>query len=432
MPDLQRTAKGMHEQVSKESSILIVDDSKLSRSNLNDLLCGLPVYLHEAENGKEALDFLNSHHVDILITDLHMPVMDGVELIANLSEQISQPVILVQTVDTDIQTVIKVMRYGIFDYLIHPFEKEQIQQRIQAALAEVKIKKIKKRIKEEKRNNTEFHKSWNDWKEKVINRSSADISRSLFHNLKASLSQGRGPGLLTSVFSMIEASAEKSDSQVTIPIELFNMLKENVQATEKFIEKVTEAEALYKSNEQGEKVSLRKLIIELNQVIDRARSKTNIKGQRLIISDVKLPLKEHYTDIQLDSLKNSLYEILINAMKFAPRETFIYVIISYHRNRISFSVLNEPAAFQSDQNSFADMAHVITEPFQRLHLTTDERFQTLDFGLGLALAHAAITAQNGRLSIFTVKDNLDLTKELSLSSDSRELVCCEVELPVSE
>ena len=69
--------------------ILIVDDEKIERNGIRFLLkqFGLGLNIHEANNGAKALEFLENHKVDILLTDVKMPFMDGIELCSEIRKK---------------------------------------------------------------------------------------------------------------------------------------------------------------------------------------------------------------------------------------------------------------------------------------------------------------------------------------------------------
>ena len=66
--------------------ILIVDDEKIERNGIKFLLkrTGIECEIAEAANGKDALEYIKNNEIDILLTDVKMPFMDGIELIENV------------------------------------------------------------------------------------------------------------------------------------------------------------------------------------------------------------------------------------------------------------------------------------------------------------------------------------------------------------
>ena len=113
-------------------SVLIVDDSALMRAALKRAIDMGDVGLEqtfEASNGQEALDFLSSNTVDLILTDLNMPVMDGIELVHRLKaseEYRSIPVIVITTESSTVQ-IEDLKAKGIDDYLRKPFTPEEFR-----------------------------------------------------------------------------------------------------------------------------------------------------------------------------------------------------------------------------------------------------------------------------------------------------------------
>lgn len=92
---------------------------------------GLPLrVVHESTNGIEALDWMRKNEADLIITDIRMPVMDGLALIEQLcSEEIQTDVMIVSGYD-DFQYAQKALRFGVVDYLLKPVELEDARSRL--------------------------------------------------------------------------------------------------------------------------------------------------------------------------------------------------------------------------------------------------------------------------------------------------------------
>lgn len=106
--------------------ILLVDDERWVRTALRKTIekVELPFQIvHESTNGIEAIDWLRSHEVDLVITDIRMPVMDGLVFIEQLIGQSnnSASVIIVSGHD-DFSYAQQAIRMGAFDYLLKPVE----------------------------------------------------------------------------------------------------------------------------------------------------------------------------------------------------------------------------------------------------------------------------------------------------------------------
>lgn len=113
-------------------NILIVDDSNVVKTVLINALSesGAPINrIFDASNGKEALEILKASHIDILFTDINMPVMTGVELVERLSDDDELkgiPVVVIST-DGSIDRMDYLRERGVRAYVRKPFTPEQIR-----------------------------------------------------------------------------------------------------------------------------------------------------------------------------------------------------------------------------------------------------------------------------------------------------------------
>ena len=109
-------------------SLLIVDDEPGHRCQLAAMLRELrPCYkIEEARNGKAALEFINTNSVDIVITDIKMPVMDGLQLIENLGPKLKELKVIILSSYGQFEYAQKAIKLGAFDYLLKPFSDENL------------------------------------------------------------------------------------------------------------------------------------------------------------------------------------------------------------------------------------------------------------------------------------------------------------------
>jgi len=110
-------------------NILVVDDEKLIRSVIKDYLENENMNVLEAENGLEALRIFKEEKIDLIILDIMMPKMDGVETLNKLKEinNFNIPVIAL-TADAMEGTKEKYISAGFNDYLSKPINKEELNK----------------------------------------------------------------------------------------------------------------------------------------------------------------------------------------------------------------------------------------------------------------------------------------------------------------
>ena len=108
-------------------NILVVDDESIIRLGIKKILSdsGYNV-IGEAKNGIEALDILAAKHVDVVITDVKMPEMNGIELIKEIKSLYSEIQIVVMSGHGDFEFVRTSLKEGAFDYLLKPANKNEI------------------------------------------------------------------------------------------------------------------------------------------------------------------------------------------------------------------------------------------------------------------------------------------------------------------
>ena len=102
--------------------VLIVDDEASVRKVMAAIFAQLGLPCETAASGEEALRILETHQIDAVISDLHMPGMSGMELLAKVRQNYPQMVFLVVTGVDDIQVGIQAMRQGADDYLVKPLQ----------------------------------------------------------------------------------------------------------------------------------------------------------------------------------------------------------------------------------------------------------------------------------------------------------------------
>ena len=120
-------------------SILAVEDDHSTRKLLQAVLFGNGYKVLTACNGAEALDVLEKNHVDLMIIDVMMPVMDGYELTKTLREGGSQIPMLMLSAKQNVSDVKQGFIVGIDDYMTKPFDLEELLLRIKALLRRAKI-----------------------------------------------------------------------------------------------------------------------------------------------------------------------------------------------------------------------------------------------------------------------------------------------------
>jgi CheY-like chemotaxis protein/predicted Ser/Thr protein kinase len=124
--------------------LLVVDDDEAPRRALSRLLQRLGYDVTVAEHGRQALEIAERQPLDLIVTDITMPEMDGYELLARLKAHERTrhiPVIVVSGVD-DVHSVVRCIEQGAEDHLTKPYETVLLQARVRASLERKRMRDL--------------------------------------------------------------------------------------------------------------------------------------------------------------------------------------------------------------------------------------------------------------------------------------------------
>src|SRR6202142_2457921 len=114
--------------------VLIVDDEPNLRKILSAQLTRDGYDVLTAEDGEQGLSLLREHHIDLVITDLKMPKVDGMTLLREaLREDPELPIVMI-TAHGTVDTAVEALKIGAFDYLTKPFDKDEVRAIVAKAL----------------------------------------------------------------------------------------------------------------------------------------------------------------------------------------------------------------------------------------------------------------------------------------------------------
>ena len=122
--------------------ILVVDDEETIREIVSSMLGGANFQTRQAASGTEALAILESgEDFDLVLSDLMMAEMDGIALLERAKERYPDMPIVMVTAVHDIQVALQALRNGAYDYLLKPFEREQLLATVRRALENRRLKR---------------------------------------------------------------------------------------------------------------------------------------------------------------------------------------------------------------------------------------------------------------------------------------------------
>jgi DNA-binding response OmpR family regulator len=124
----------MEQRVSPQPRILVVDDEAPMRATLEEILGGEGLNVVTAANGEAALAELQREPIDLMLLDLRMDGLDGLQVIEAASKVSPDTVVVMLTAHGSLDSAISAMRRGAFDYLLKPARVPEILDAVQRGL----------------------------------------------------------------------------------------------------------------------------------------------------------------------------------------------------------------------------------------------------------------------------------------------------------
>ncbi len=119
--------------------ILIADDNRTTTTTLATLVERWGHAPLTAFDGREALDIFESMTVDVLVTDLKMPELDGMQLLEQIHQRWPETVVIVVTAFGTIESAVEAMRLGAFDYLTKPYDHDELRAKMEKAVEQQRL-----------------------------------------------------------------------------------------------------------------------------------------------------------------------------------------------------------------------------------------------------------------------------------------------------
>ncbi|MBU1906421.1 MAG: sigma-54 dependent transcriptional regulator, partial [Candidatus Omnitrophica bacterium] len=129
--------------------ILVVDDEPLVRGSLSELLTLSGYAVSTAKDGKEALELLKTYEADVIISDIRMPKMNGLQLLKGIKKASPGTPVIFMTGYASIESAVEAMREGAYDYITKPIVDSEIKIIIERIVKERKLTEENIMLKEQ-------------------------------------------------------------------------------------------------------------------------------------------------------------------------------------------------------------------------------------------------------------------------------------------
>ena len=376
--------------------LLVIEDEPMVRESYIDMFSLLGYTVDTAENGKDGLAMIAQKSYDIVITDLNMPVMDGLETLKRIKKKKPKVEVIVMTGFATIENAIVAMKEGAFDYITKPVGLDHVKIVLSRCVQHIRAQDENKAL----RDVNEKLRQVNELKDKFITITN--------HELRTPLAVIKG------YFELIKMSVESKDDGLD---EYFTIISGTINEMIDLVERMHNLSSVDKSISQQSIQSF-----NLLDAIVSVGNEMKIFFQNRDIAFAVYSNKQHIrVKADKSNMHRALRELLQNALKFTDRggNVAIRVKNTAHDKKVYISIEDTGIGIPADKIGY------IFEPFYEVqdvmhHSSSQTEFMGGGIGVGLSLVKEIIQAANGDVfvqskpgegSVFTIVMPYEKTEE---------------------
>jgi signal transduction histidine kinase len=362
--------------MTSNADILVIEDEKQVRQSYEEMFSYFGYRVDTACNGVEGLRLINKKDYDVVITDLNMPEMNGIEVLKYIKKRKPYIEVIVITGYATLENAIQAMKIGAYDYFTKPIDIEHVRIVISKCVQQIKAKRENEELKEL---NTKL-KDLNELKNKFITITN--------HELRTPITVVKGYLELLEYFQNGNTSPEFKEAMDIIS----STMEELVDIVDQMHD--------FSSFDNGKNklcvksISVDKLLTAIFREMKILFDKRHL--------DFNLEMKAPVAIIKGDyrRIKRSIREIVQNALKFTPKGGKVTIRYSINEcsKKINIQIIDNGIGIPADKHE------LVFEPFYEVqstihHTTSKIKFMGGGIGLGLTLAKEIIESHDGKIFV---------------------------------
>ncbi|MBN2366501.1 MAG: hybrid sensor histidine kinase/response regulator [Calditrichaeota bacterium] len=358
-----------------EVKVLVVEDEEIIRMMFKQSFSNWGFKVDTAENGKDALEKCQKQFYNIVVTDLNMPVMDGMDLLKRLKSKFAHQEVIVITGYATIESAIEAMKLGAYDFILKPVNFDHVQFTINKCFTKIRAEAENEELRELNSQLLEL----NEMKDKFLYITN--------HEIRTPLT------IIKGYIDVLSNLIINPNSEVT---ETLTILEDTVAELSELVDRMH----LLKSLELGETpknnntLDLKEILGKVYRDMANLFKVRNIE-LRIVVDKKPLFIKGDYRQVRL-----IMRELLNNALKFTPDGGKVMVKLEIKNDQILYSVKDTGVGIPYDkQNVIFDRFYEIQDVVN--HRSSKKDFMGGGLGIGLSMVKEIVEGMDGRIELLS-------------------------------
>lgn len=357
----------------EDIKILVVEDEEIIRMMFKQSFSNWGFKVNTAENGKDALEKCQQGFFNIVVTDLNMPVMDGMELLKRLKSKWPYQEVIVVTGYATIESAIEAMKLGAYDFILKPVNFDHVQFIINKLFTKIRAEAENEQLREV---NTQLMEL-NDMKDKFLYITN--------HEIRTPLT------IIKGYIDVLRGLISNPGNEVT---ETLTILEDTTAELNELVDRMH----LLKSLELGE-IERDHDLLDLKDVLSKVyRELGSLFKLRNIDLRVMVDKKPLFVTGDYRQVRLLMRELLHNALKFTPDKGSVIVKLEFKNDQIQYSVKDSGVGIPYDKQK------LIFDRFYEIQDVVNHRSSKKDFmggglGIGLSMVKEIVEGMKGKIEL---------------------------------
>ncbi len=289
-------------EASKKFTLLYVEDDKDIRESTLDFLGAFFTTIKVAKDGAEALEIFKENEIDLVITDIQMPVMDGLEMAKYIKESKSNVPILIFTAHNEMEFLLEAISIGIDDYIFKPLNIIQFTRILNKHIEQINIKKEHLIYQEKLKNQLQVQlKELSSKDKQLLQQSRLAQMGEMISMIAHQWRQPLNAISLTSSNLQLKCMLQDMDADFfDKELKLIDKYSQHLSKT------IDDFRGFFKENKDKERSSLKKIVDDTIEMVKTSIDNKNITINMLTICDEEfLTFPNEIKQVILNILKNA-------------------------------------------------------------------------------------------------------------------------------